>query len=96
MEMARTMLNESKLNDKFWGQVVHTVVHIMNGGLLERKNDKTPYELCSLRATNVRQFRIFGSKCYIKREYKNIGKFDSRVDKGIFIRYSSKRKAYKC
>ena len=45
MDMARTMLNESKLNDKFWGQAAHTAVHILNIGLLTRKNDKTPYEL---------------------------------------------------
>ena len=91
--MARTMLNESKLNDKFWGQAVHTAVHIMNRGLLESKNDKTPYELWTGRAANIRHFRIFGSKCYIQREDKKIGKFDSRVDERICVGYSSKRKA---
>ena len=96
MEMARTMLNESKLNDKFWGHAVHTAVHILNRGLLINKNDKTPYELWTGRAASVRHFRIFGSKCYIKREDKKIGKFDSQVDEGIFVGYSSKRKAYKC
>ena len=96
MEMARTMLNESKLNDKFWGHVVHTTVFILNIGLLRSKNDKTPDELWTRREKNVRHFRIFGSKCYIKREDKNIGKFDSQVDEGIFVGYSSKRKAYKC
>jgi hypothetical protein len=44
----------------------------------------------------VKHFRVFGSKCYIKREDDIIGKFDSRVDKGILVGYSSKRKAYKC
>jgi hypothetical protein len=39
---------------------------------------------------------VFGSKCYIKREDNKIGKFDSRVDKGILVGYSRKRKAYKC
>lgn len=38
---------------------------------------------------------MFGSKCYIQREVK-IGKFDSRVDEGILLGYSSKSKAYKC
>ena len=94
MEMARTLLNESKLNDKFWGQAVHTAVHIMNRGFLRSKTDKTPYKLWTGRVTNVRHFKIFGSKCYIKREDK-IGKFDSRVDEGVFVGYSSKRKAYK-
>jgi hypothetical protein len=44
----------------------------------------------------VRHFRVFGSKCYIKREDGKMGKFDSRVDKGILVGYSSIRKAYKC
>ena len=84
------------MNNKFWTQAVHTAVHIMNKALLISKKDKTPYELWTGRATNIRHFRIFGSKCYIKREDKKIGKFDSRVDEGIFVGYSSKRKAYKC
>jgi hypothetical protein len=44
----------------------------------------------------VNHFRVFGSKCYMKREDGRMGKFDSRVDKGILVGYSSTRKAYKC
>jgi hypothetical protein len=44
----------------------------------------------------VKHFRVFGSKCYIKREDGRMGKFDSHVDKGILVGYSSTRKAYKC
>ena len=36
------MLNESKLNDKFWGHAVHTAVHILNRGLLRNKRIKLP------------------------------------------------------
>ena len=49
MEMARTMLNESKLNDNFLGQAVHTTVRIFKKGLLRIKNNKTPYELWTWR-----------------------------------------------
>jgi hypothetical protein len=95
-EMARTMLKDSKLGDIFWAQEVHTTVHILNRGMLRSNSDKTPYELWKGRPTNVKHFRVFGSKCYIKREDGRIGKFDSRVDKGIFVGYSRKIKAYKC
>jgi hypothetical protein len=44
---------------------------------------------------NVKHFRVFGRKCYIKREYGRLGKFDSQVDKGILVGYSRKIKAYK-
>jgi hypothetical protein len=95
-EMARTMLMDSKLTDIFWTQAVHTTVHIQNRVMLRNNTDKTPYELWKGRPTNVKHFRVFGSKCYIKREDGRMGKFDSRVDKGVLVGYSSTRKAYKC
>ena len=93
--MARTMLNEVGINDMFWPQAVHIVVHILNRALLRNNADKTPYELWKGRPANVKHFRVFGSKCYIRREDK-IGKFDSREDEGILLGYSSTKKAYKC
>jgi hypothetical protein len=94
--MARTMIMDSKLTDIFWTQVVHTIVHIQNIVMLINNTDKTPYELWKGRPTNVKQFRVFRSKCYIKREDGRMGKFESHVDKGILVGYSSTRKAYKC
>ena len=38
---------------------------------------------------------IFGSKWYILKESRK-GKFDVKSDEGIFLGYSTKRKAYKC
>jgi hypothetical protein len=95
-EMARTMLMDSKLKDIFWTQAVHIAVHIQNRVMLRNNIDKTPYELWKGRSTNVKHFGVFGSKCYIKREDGKMGKFDSRVDKGVIVGYSSTRKAYKC
>lgn len=94
--MGQTMLNDSQLSDKFWGQEFHTFVHILNRGLLRNDSDKTSYEPWTGRPANVKHFRIFGSKCYIKRDDGKIRKFGSQVDEGIFVGYSSKRKGYKC
>jgi hypothetical protein len=44
----------------------------------------------------VKQFIVFRSKYYIKREDGRMRKFDSRVDKGLLVGYSSTRKVYKC
>jgi hypothetical protein len=57
---------------------------------------KPPYELWKGRPTNVKHLKVFGSKCYIKRDDDNLGKFDSRYDEGIFLGYSSQRKSYRC
>jgi hypothetical protein len=64
--------------------------------MLRNNTDKTPYELWKGRPTNVKHFRVFGSKCYIKREDGRMGNFDSRVEKGVLVGYSSTRKSYKC
>jgi transposase InsO family protein len=95
-EMDRTMFKDSKLSDIFWEQEVHTVVDILNRGMLRSNNDKTPYKLWKGIQTNLKHFRVFGRKCYIKREDGRLGKFDYRVDKGILVGYSRKRKSYKC
>jgi len=90
------MLNDSKLDDKLWVQVVDTAVFIINRGLLKNNFNMNLYELWQGRLTNVKYFKIFGSKCYIKREDQKLDNFDSHVDEGIFIGYSRKRKAYRC
>jgi hypothetical protein len=94
-EMTQTMLMDSKLTDVFWPHAVHTSVHIKNRVML-KKNDKTPYKLWKGILANVKNFIVFGSKCYIKREDGRMGKFDSHVEKSILVGYSSIRKAYKC
>jgi hypothetical protein len=96
MEMARTMLNESKLSNILWPQVVHIDVHILNISLLRNNHFKTPYQLWKDRLASVKHFKIFGSKCYIKRVDKHLGKLESRTDEVILVGYSCSRKSYKC
>ena len=94
--MVWTILMDYKLIDIFWTHAVHTIVHIQNRVMLRKKNDKTSYELWKWRPSNVKHLRVSGSKCYIKREDGRMGKFDSHVDKGVLVGYSSTRKSYKC
>jgi hypothetical protein len=94
--MNQTMLLDYKLTYIFWKQAVHTTFHIQNRVMLKNNTDKTPYELWKGRPTNVKHFRVFGSKCYIKREDGRMGKVDSHVDQGVLVGYSSTRKSYKC
>ena len=76
-EMAKTMLMDSKLTYVFWVQVMHTKIHIQNIGMLRNNSDKTPYKLCKERPANMKHFRVFKRKCYIKREDGRIENFDS-------------------
>ena len=89
------MLNEAKLSDGYWREAVSTTVYILNKCQLRINNNKTPYELWYGRAPSVKYFKVFGSKCYIKRVDENLEKFDARSDEGIFLGYSPTKKAYK-
>ena len=90
------MLNEAKLPDGYWREAVHIVVYIQNKGQIRMNNDENTYELWFGRPTSVKYFRVFGSKCYIKREDDNLGKFDYRIYEAIFLGYSSTKREYKC
>ena len=84
-EMARTMLTEEKVSERFWAFAVHTAVHVMNRCILHSHESKTPYELIFGKKPNVDYFRIFGSKSWILRKGTNLGKFEDRSDEGLFF-----------
>ena len=62
-EDARTMLNEAKLSNEYWREVVYTTIYILNRGQLILNKDKTPYELWYGTPTSFKYFRVFGRKC---------------------------------
>lgn len=94
-EMARTMLNKANLPNVYWKEVVHTIIYTLNRVQLRVNKKITPYELWYDRKPLVKHFKVFGSKCFIKRDEYGLGSFDSRSDKGIFLGYSTHSKAYK-
>lgn len=54
------------------------------------------YEPWFGRAPSVKYFKVFGSKCYIKRRDDSLWRFDARSNEGIFLGYDSTKKAYRC
>jgi hypothetical protein len=83
--MARTMLNEANLSDRFWREEFKTTSYILNRGKIKVNFNKIPYELWKGILKIVKYFKVFRSKFYIKRDDEELGKFDSRVDDGIFL-----------
>ena len=43
----------------------------------------------------MRHLNFFGSKCYIKTNDDHLGKFQNKIDEGIFLGYSTERRDYK-
>jgi hypothetical protein len=94
--MERSMMNERNIAQTYWVESIHTVVHILNKAHLRPHSKKTPYELWFGRPTSIKYFKVFGSKCYSKNNDESLGKYDDRVDEGIFLGYATKSKGYKC
>jgi hypothetical protein len=94
-EMARVMINSKNLAQHFWGEAVNTACHIINRVYLRPETNKTPYEIWRGKKPTVKYFITFGSKCYILRDRENLGKFDTKSDKGMFLGYSTNSRAYR-
>ena len=94
-EMARVMLLNKQISQKFWGEAMNTSCHIGNRIFFRVGTKKTAYEIWNGKKPRVKYFRVFGSKCYILNDWENLGKFDVKSDEGIFLRYSTTSRAYK-
>ena len=75
---------EKNIIQTYWIEEMHTTVHVLNKSHLRPHSDKTPYELWYGRPASIKHFKVFGSKCYIKNNNENLGKYDDRADEGIF------------
>jgi len=79
-EMARTMSTESKVANRLWKEVVHITVYIHNRCMLRLNKNRTPYNMWFGRKSTERYFKVFVSKCYIKRTKDNLRKFEDRCN----------------
>jgi hypothetical protein len=59
IEMARTMLDEYKISDRFWAEAINTVCHATNRIYLHKLLKKTSYELIIGNKHNISYFRVF-------------------------------------
>jgi hypothetical protein len=94
-EMARSMMNEKNIGRTYWVEAIHIAIHVLNKAHLRPQSEKTPYELWFGRPASIKHFRVFGSKCYIKNNDENLGKYDDRADEGIFLGYATNIKGYR-
>ena len=89
------MIHESNIAKHFWAEAVNTACYIQNRIYIRPILNKTPYELWKGRKPNISYFHQFGCTCYILNTKDNLGKFDSKTQKGIFLGYSERSKAYR-
>ena len=95
-KLARTLLNETNMPKYFQADAVSTTCYVLYRVLIRPILKKIPYELFKGRKPNISHLNVFECKCFILNNGKdNLGKFDSKVDEGIFLGYSLHGYAYR-
>jgi len=89
------MIHENKLAKHLWAEAVDTTCYIQNRIYIRHILEKTTYELFKGRRPNISYFHQFGCTCYILNNKLYLKKFDAKAQRGIFLGYSERSKAYK-
>nr|GEU40314.1 hypothetical protein [Tanacetum cinerariifolium] len=95
IEATRTMLVDAKLPVTFWAEAVNTACYVQNRVLVNKYQNKTPYELFNSRTLAIGFLRPFGCHVMILNTLDHLGKFDAKWDEGYFVRYSMSSKAFR-
>jgi len=93
--MARTIIHENNLAKHFWPEAVNTACYVQNRIYIRPILEKTSYELFKGRRLNISYFHQFGCTCYILNNKVYLKKFDAKAQRGIFLGYSERSKAYR-
>jgi len=93
-EMARTMIHKNNLAKHLWAEAMNITCYVQNKIYIRPILEKTTYELFKGRRPNISYFHQFGCTCYILNNKLYLKKFDAKAQRGIFLAYSEKSKAY--
>ncbi|KRX38752.1 Retrovirus-related Pol polyprotein from transposon TNT 1-94 [Trichinella murrelli] len=94
VEMAKCMLTDAKLPERFWDETVCTAAYLQNR-LPSRSILKTPFELGTGIKPNVDHIRIFGSKAYSYIPKQKRRKWDNKAREGVIVGYGGTTKGYR-
>lgn len=95
VEMARTMLLESKLPKSLWAEAVNTAAFLRNRCPTKSLGGQTPEELWSGRKPDIKFLRIFGSDAVALNKGPGISKLDAKGIEAVVVGYSTESKAYR-
>nr|GEZ66453.1 ribonuclease H-like domain-containing protein [Tanacetum cinerariifolium] len=95
IEAARNMLADAKLPITFWTEAVNTACYVQNRVLVNKSQNKTPYELFNSRTPAIGFLKPFGCHVIILNTLDHLGKFKAKGDEGYFIGYSMSSKAFR-
>nr|GFB20555.1 hypothetical protein [Tanacetum cinerariifolium] len=82
IEAARTMLVDAKLTVTFWAEAVNTACYVQNKVLVNKSQNKNPYELFNGRTPAIGFLKPFGCHVMILNTLDNLWKFEAKGDEG--------------
>nr|GEZ53702.1 Gag-Pol polyprotein [Tanacetum cinerariifolium] len=78
VEAGRTMLIFSRAPLFLWAEVIATACFTQNRSIIQRRFNKTPYELINGKKPDISFLHVFGALCYPKNDRKDIGKLGAK------------------
>ena len=91
--MARSMLLDSNLPKKFWGEAISTAVYLKNRAPVKALN-KTQFEVWHGKKPKVNHLRVFGCDAYAHVSRDERAKFDMKTCKCTMVGYGNVTKGY--
>jgi hypothetical protein len=93
VDMAKCMLLDADLHNRFWGEAVCTAAYLQNR-LLSRSITKTPYQHWYGSKSDISRIRIFCSKVYSLIPKQVRRKWDDRATVGVLVGFDTAAKGY--
>nr|GEW25254.1 retrovirus-related Pol polyprotein from transposon TNT 1-94 [Tanacetum cinerariifolium] len=79
VEDARTMLIFSRAPLFLWAEAIATACFTQNRSIIQRRFNKTPYELINGRKPDISFLHVFKALCYPKNDREDIGKLGAKA-----------------
>lgn len=95
IEMARCLLTDADLPNYLWAEAVNTANYIQNR-TITKGADAIPYQLWNDEKPQLKDFVVFGTKCYVNTPAEKLRKLDDRAKLMYFMGYSEESKAFRC
>ena len=95
LNVARSLMFQSKLPLTCWTDYILTVTHLINLTPSIILNNQTPYHDLFQKPPTYNYLRVFGCLCFASTITNNRGKFQPRATKCIFLCYPPHIKGYK-
>nr|GFC23716.1 retrovirus-related Pol polyprotein from transposon TNT 1-94 [Tanacetum cinerariifolium] len=95
VKAARTMLTFTSLPSFLWAKTIATACFTQNRSIIYKRFNKTPCELINKRKPNIKFFHVFGCRCYLLNDFKDVGKLKAKGDIGVFVGYSKESAAFR-